>query len=122
MFTFAAEMNRQGKRIGVTWLLLSVFVSMLLLSGMHCHEVVESASVDCVECAHHMHHSHYAASVDHLDDCLLCQFLHLVYTAAVTTVLVPLVVLAQHRRFFLNGRTTQVQPSVLYTRGPPSVL
>ena len=116
------EMNRQYKRIGVTWLLLSVFVSMLLLSGLHRHEVVESAAVDCVECAHHVHHSHYAASVDHLDDCLLCQFLHIVYTAAVTTVLVPLLILAQHRRFFLNGRTTQGQPSVLYTRGPPSVL
>jgi len=121
LFTFAPEMNRQGKRIGLTWLLLSVFVSMLLLSGLHRHEFVASTAADCVECAHHVHHSHYAASVDHLDDCLLCQFLHLIYTAAVTTVLVPLVILAQHGRFFLNGATMQRQPSVRYTRGPPSV-
>ena len=114
-------MNRQGKSIGVTWLLLSVFVSMLLLSGLHRHEVVESAAVDCVECTHHVHHSHYAASVDHLDDCLLCQFLHLVYTAAVTTVLVPLVISKENRRCFLSSRIAQEKPSAFFTRGPPSV-
>ena len=116
-------MNRQSQRIGLAWLLLSVFVSMVLLSGMHRHEAVASAAVDCVECAHHVHHSgHFTTSVDHMDDCLLCQFLHLVYTTAAVIVLVPLVVLAQNRRFFLNSRMIQEEPSVLYTRGPPYML
>ena len=73
-------MNRQGQRIGIAWLLLSVFVSMLLLSGLHRHEAVASAAIDCTECAHHVHHSgHFTTSVDHMDDCLLCQFQQLVY-------------------------------------------
>ena len=116
-------MNRQNHRIGIAWLLLSVFVSMVLLSGMHRHEAVASAEADCIECAHHVHHSgHFTTSVDHLDDCLLCQFLHLVYTTAAIIVLVPLVVLAQNRRFLLNCRMTQEEPSVRYTRGPPFML
>jgi hypothetical protein len=116
---FAAEM----KRIGAAWLLLSIYVSMQLLSGIHRHEVVASAAVDCMECAHHVHHSgHLAASVDHVDDCLLCQFLHLVYTVAAVTVLVPLIVSTESRRFFLNSRMTQEESSVFYTRGPPFVL
>lgn len=119
--TFAAEMNRQGRRIGIAWLLMSVFVSMQLLSGVHRHEAVASVAIDCVDCAHHVHHSHYAASADHLDDCLLCQFLHFVYTVAATTVIVLLVTSKQNRRFFLDSRKAQEEPSVLYTRGPPSL-
>ena len=116
-------MNRKGQRINIAWLLLSVFVSMLLLSGLHRHEAVASAAIDCTECAHHVHHSgHFTTSVDHLDDCLLCQFLHLVYTTAAIIVLMPLVVLAQNRRFFLNSRLIQEEPFVLYTRGPPFML
>jgi len=116
-------MNRQGKRIGIAWLLLSVFVSMMTLSGVHHHEAVASAAADCMDCTHHVHHSgHLAASVDNLDDCLLCQFLHLVYTAAATTLLVPLVIFAQNRRFFLTNGKILKEPSVLSTRGPPFVL
>lgn len=118
---FAAEMNRQGKKIGIAWLLLSVFVSMLLLSGAHRHEVVASAAVDCVDCAHHVHHSgHFSASVNHVDNCLLCQFLHLVYSVAAATVLVPLVIFKQNRRFFLNSSLSLKESTVLCTRGPPS--
>jgi hypothetical protein len=116
-------MKRQGKRIGLAWLLLSVFVSMLLLSGLHRHEAVVSADIDCMECVHHVHHSgHLSTTVDHLDDCLLCQFLSFVYTAAATTLLLPLVIFAQNRRCFLNSKIKSGEPSVLFTRGPPSVL
>ena len=116
-------MNRKGQRIGIAWLLLSVFVSMLLLSGLHRHKAVASAAVDCTECAHHVHHSgHFTTSVDHVGDCLLCQFLHLVYTTAAVIVLMPLVVLAHNRRFFLNSKLIQEEPSALYTRGPPYML
>ena len=102
--------------------MLAVFVSMLLLSGVHRHEAVESASIDCVDCAHHVHHSHYAASAAHLNDCLLCQFLHFIYTVAATTVLVLLVITSRCRRISLNSRIVQRQPSVLYTRGPPHMV
>ena len=116
-------MYRQGKRIGLAWLLLSVFVSMMLLSGLHRHEAVASVAVDCVDCAHHVHHSgHITSLADHMADCLLCQFLSLVYTAAAVAVLVPLVMFEQNRRFLLNSRIIQKESSVLFTRGPPFLM
>ena len=106
----------------MAWWLLSVFVSTLLLSGVHRHEAVASAVADCTDCAHHVHHSgHLTIYADHPDDCLLCQFLHLVYTVAATTILVPLVILKQDRRFFQNSKMVQKGQSVLSTRGPPYI-
>lgn len=117
-----SRMNRPNRRTGLAWMLLSIFVSMLLLSGVHHHEAMASMSADCMDCAHHVHHSgHFAASVDYPDDCLLCQFLHLVYTVAAATVLVPLVILLHDRRLFLNSTIIQKEPSALTTRGPPFV-
>jgi len=120
---FAGRMKQECRRIALAWLLLSVFVSMLLLSGVHRHEAVANTADDCVECAQHVHHSgHFTTLANHLDDCLLCQFLHLVYTTAATATLMALVVVTQNRRFALKNRSAQTKPSVLYTRGPPSML
>lgn len=114
-------MKRQRSRVVIAWLLLTLFVSLQLLSGVHRHEEVTSATIDCMECAHHVHHSgHFAASDIHLDDCLLCQFLHFVYLAAASAVLVPLIISTQSRRFFLNSRIICEEPSVRFTRGPPA--
>ena len=78
-------MKRQGKRFVSAWLLLSVFVSMILLTGLHRHQPAADQATDCVECAHHVHHSgHLTAATEQLDDCVLCQFLSLVYTPAAT--------------------------------------
>ena len=78
-------MKRQGKRVVSAWLLLSVFVSMILLTGLHRHQPAANQATDCVECAHHVHHSgHLTVATEHLDDCVLCQFLSLVYTPAAT--------------------------------------
>lgn len=113
-------MKRQRSRVVIAWLLLTLFVSLQLLSGVHRHEEVTSATIDCMECAHHVHHSgHFAASDIHLDDCLLCQFLHFVYLAAASAVLVPLIISTQSRRFFLNSMIICKEPSVRFTRGPP---
>ena len=49
-------------------MLLTLFVSMQLLSGVHRHEEVMSATIDCMECAHHVHHpGHFAASDIHIE-------------------------------------------------------
>ena len=114
-------MEQQSKRTGIAWLLLSIFVSIMMLSGLHCQEEVDSASAGCAECAHHIHHSgHFSTVTDHMDDCLLCQFISFVYTAAAVTVLVPLVALARNRRFLQNSSILQGEPVVLNSRGPPS--
>lgn len=83
-------MGRQSKRIVSAWLLTSIYVSMMMLSALHCHQPTENTAIDCVECAHHVHHSgHFIAAGEHLDDCVLCQFTNLIYTPA-TTLLVPI--------------------------------
>ena len=70
-----AEMRRQRFRNRVAWALLSVFVPMMLLSAMHIHQPAVDETASCVECAHHVNHpGHF--------DCVLCQFLSLVYTSA----------------------------------------
>ena len=62
---------------------------MMLLSGLHCHEVTANAAIDCADCTHHVHHSgHLTADASHMDDCVLCQFLSLVYTPAVSLLVV----------------------------------
>jgi hypothetical protein len=123
MITFAAEMKRQGKRIASAWLLLSVFVSMILLSGLHRHETIANVAADCVECAHHMHHSgHFTVATDHMDDCVLCQFLTLVYTAASATLLMLFIKFIQKERFILCHALVLREPSLLCTRGPPIML
>ena len=82
-------MMRQRKRITSAWLLWSVFVSMILLTGLHHHEPTANLAADCVECAHHIHHSgHFTAATEHVNDCVLCQFLSLVYTPAATLMVV----------------------------------
>jgi len=56
---------------------------MILLSGLHQHEEMAGATIDCADCTHHIHHSgHFTADTNHMDDCVLCQFISLVYTAA----------------------------------------
>lgn len=96
---------------------------MILLSGLHCHKTVTTAAADCVECAHHVHHSgHFTIAPDHIDDCVLCQFLSLVYTAATATILVLFVNFTQKGRLFLCNCSTQKEPSLLCTRAPPAIL
>ena len=58
---------------------------MIMLSTLHHHQPTVNVAADCAECVHHIHHSgHLTAATDHLDDCVLCQFLCLVYTPAAT--------------------------------------
>lgn len=91
---FAAGMKGKSRTLGVivrngrrrtatAWLLLAVFVPTMLLTGMHRHEAAESAASECVDCAHHAQHSgHLTAASGAIHECLLCQFLRLVYTSA----------------------------------------
>ena len=115
-------MRKEGKRIVSAWLLLSVFASMILLSGLHRHEAM-AVAVDCADWMHHVHHSgHFTADASHLDDCVLCQFLSLVYTpAAVLQVIIPfnitIQVIPSHINFVCHEadlyKTTRAPPFIL---------
>jgi hypothetical protein len=94
MSNFAGGMGRQRFRNRVAWALLSVFVPMMLLSAVHIHQPAVDESASCVECAHHVNHpGHFTSAIEHLDDCVLCQFLSLVYTPAAVVQAVTFVAL-----------------------------
>ena len=114
---------RQRKRITSAWLLLSIFVSMTMLTGLHHHEPTANLAADCVECAHHVHHSgHFTVAAENLDDCVLCQFLSLVYTPAATLlVAIPICLTVKAVTSNTNFLCCEVG---LYdtTRAPPFIL
>jgi hypothetical protein len=73
----------QRRRNIAAWALLSVFVPMMMLSAVHIHQPAVDETASCVECAQHVNHpGHFTSAVEHLDDCVLCQFLSLAYTPA----------------------------------------
>ena len=121
---FAPEkMKKERKRIVSAWLLLSVFVSMMMLSGLHRHEVVANATIDCADCAHHVHHSgHLMADSNHMDDCVLCQFLSLVYTPA-TALLVVIPLSLTIQAFVCSVNLVPCEADLYHpTRAPPFIL
>ena len=57
----------------------------MMLSTLHRHHPIADPATYCEACTHHVHHSgHFTTAYEHLDDCVLCQFLSLVYCAAAT--------------------------------------
>ena len=116
-------MKRQRKRIVSAWLLLSIFVSMMMLSTLHRHQPIEDPATSCEACAHHVHHSgHFTTAYEHLDDCVLCHFLSLVYFAAATIlVAIPVSLTIRVATSNINYLCCEVGPYDS-TRAPPFIL
>ena len=113
-------MKIQGKRVITAWWLLSVFISMMLLSGLHRHQTVANPAADCAECAHHVHHSgHFTMAADSLHECLLCQFLSSPVIPATILAIVFSSSSTQQGQFFLHTMAAQAEPSYYHTRAPP---
>ena len=116
-------MTKRGKTIAVAWFLLSVFVSVIMLSGLHHHETVANAASCCVDCTHHVHHSgHFSKATNQLDDCVLCQFLCLVYTASTTTIITLAVSYILKRQYYICNIAIQEASYPLNPRAPPFIL
>lgn len=77
-------MKAKTKRTRSAWLLLSVFVSMMMLSALHRHETAPVVTPTCADCAHHVHHGHLTTGSVSMHECLLCQFISFSYVAATT--------------------------------------
>lgn len=72
-------------------LLIALFVPLLLLSSMHHHAAAVNDETVCVECAHHTpHNGHLSAQATVIHDCVLCQFLSVVYLTTSVVVLLSL--------------------------------
>ena len=96
---------------------------MTLLSGLHHHQMVVGTAIECFECEHHVHHpGHLTATTSDHHDCLLCQFLSLVYTPAallaVGSPVSPICVVRPFSRCFVCSGTDLHKPS----RAPPFIL
>lgn len=116
-------MKRQRKRVTSAWLLLSIFVSMMMLSSVHRHQPMADSAIDCEECAHHIHHSgHFTMAYEHLDDCVLCQFLNLIYTTTVTlSVAIPVCLTTRVATSNVDTVFCEVRQNNS-TRAPPFIL
>ena len=57
------------------WILMSVFLPAILLSGLHIHSL-QAAPIDCDDCVEHVHHaSHITQYSSPVDDCVVCRFM-----------------------------------------------
>ena len=75
-------MKLKDKAYWSSWLLLSVFLPMVLLSSMHVHPEWDSNGEPCHECLEHVvHNGHFTVLKAHVD-CPLCAFQGNVYQAA----------------------------------------
>lgn len=80
-------MSIGSKRIVSAWILLAVFLSAMVVSTIHRHEL-SSESFACSDCANHVHHQgHLLDGSLQIDHCLVCQFLSTTYLATATVVL-----------------------------------
>ena len=76
-------------------LLTAVILPALLLSSFHHHDPLPEPQ--CIDCVHHVPHGH-VSGIQHMDDCLVCQFLSVSWlTASDDSVVVPVL------RAFLLG-------------------
>lgn len=64
-------------------ILLAVFLPMLLLSSAHLHlQETAAPTTECYACEHHLHHDGHISTAQHLQKCVLCQFLTLPFLTA----------------------------------------
>ncbi len=76
------------------WFLLSLFVAMIVTTGLH-HHVDVVAGSDCYECSHHLSHgSHVDPSGAVSFDCVLCQLCHVSYILAMVVAVCSAVCMA----------------------------
>ena len=114
-------MKTGQKRTIISWLLLSVFVPMMVLSALHVHESDSSILSECSACVHHQAHpGHLTADIGHLHDCVLCQLMASTFLVASTTLLFVLtfpchVLLPSYEARLATSRRRHYAP-----RGPPA--
>ena len=113
----------QRKRNIAAWVLLSVFVPMMILSAVHIHKPAADETANCVECAHHLNHpGHFTSAVEHLDDCVLCQFLSLAYAPAAVIQTVIFVALTTMVSIGNIQMVVSEAGHIKSTRAPPFML
>ncbi len=101
-------------------MLLTVYLSMLLVASLHVHAKAFHAITDCEQCVHHqVHNGHLTASDGGQHDCLLCQFLTLTYTAVAIATVVFFIQFCKIRYITPDFQMKSVARGVVGLRAPP---
>ena len=108
------------KRHIASWMLLAVYVPMLVFSSLHIHESHASTDTECAECVAHQCHGHIAQTDVSPDDCVLCQFLSLTFTAAATAVVAFIFNVSRITVVPLSCAVCGTRWGNIVTRGPPA--
>ena len=75
-------MKLENRRHIASWLLLTVFLSMVCISSFHVHkDVAASTMTECADCMQHNCHGHLTQTALWSHDCVLCQFLTLSFVS-----------------------------------------
>lgn len=109
------------KRNWAARLLLAVFLPMLLLSVTHRHESSPAGNASCEDCVQHVPHAgHLMPHINHVSDCVLCQFLQIGYLIA-TVAFLP--VIRHIVQSFYQPAVLQVSICIarLSPRAPPCI-
>ena len=109
------------KRHIASWMLLAVYVPMLVFSSLHVHRSHYSADAECAECVAHQCHGHIAQTDVSPDDCVLCQFLSLTFTAAAIAVVSFIFNVSRIINVPLSCAVCGTTWGNIVTRGPPTV-
>ena len=121
LFIFAREMHIRHKRNWAARLLLAVFIPMVLLSVTHRHDFQPTGTSNCDECVKHVPHAgHLLPHVNHVSDCVLCQFLQI--SSIVVSAAISLFVCQKVQHYLQpENRCREVCVAHPSTRAPPIV-
>ena len=97
-----APVNSDKRRRASSCILLTLYLSLMVLMSVHIHPQGAYDDADCYQCANHLPHSgHLSAAQAAMHACLLCQLQGSVYAMAATVVLsvvLPVVLLSHSER------------------------
>ncbi len=113
-------MNVRVRRKIAAFVLLTVYLSMLLVASLHVHAKAFHAITDCEQCVHHqVHNGHLTANDGGQHVCLLCQFLTLSYTAVVVATVLYYTNVRKIRYLAPDFQTERISRGVVGLRAPP---
>ncbi len=115
---FAGVRLRKIRHIA-SLLLLTVFLSMQFLSYVHVHTATTSTSVECSGCVANHCQGHILPLDASIDNCVICQFLALVFVAAAIAATLSVFSVSSPIHVRLLSCVVLKAPSTIVTRGPP---
>ena len=93
---------------------------MLLLSSLHAHEQTSHSAASCTACVDHHCDGHLDQQSIQLHDCVLCQFVSMLYLCALATSAILFIRKATAYIDLGNQLCPAVHVGIITCRAPPS--